>query len=308
MNPDSNSLIRGRIYLIIASVLWSLSGLFTRLLQKETFLDVHQPSLSGIQIAFFRALFAGLFFIPFIRLRDIRFRPLMPIMIICFASMNALFLSAMAMGSAANAILLQNTAPFWVYLVCVYLLGEKPDRRSLQAILIGMLGMVIIVIDGLGPSSTDQLPIMLMAIGSGITYAAIILFLRALREESSQWLIVQNHLGSAFCLATAMLIILGANEWWKWITTPTWKQLLFLAFFGVVQMGLPYWFFAKGLRTVGPQEAGTITLLEPLLNPFWAFLISPETETPPTTTLVGGSLILAALLWRYAPRRSRTDP
>ena len=41
----------------------------------------------------------------------------MPVMVGLFAAMNALFISAIALGTSANAILLQNTAPFFVYLV-----------------------------------------------------------------------------------------------------------------------------------------------------------------------------------------------
>ena len=66
-----------------------------------------------------------------VRRRDVRFRPLMPVMVGLFAAMNALFISAMALGTAANAILLQNTAPFFVYVVSVFVLGEPADRRSL---------------------------------------------------------------------------------------------------------------------------------------------------------------------------------
>ena len=44
----------------------------------------------------------------------------MPLMVGLFAAMNALFISAIALGTSANAILLQNTAPFFVYLVSVY--------------------------------------------------------------------------------------------------------------------------------------------------------------------------------------------
>jgi hypothetical protein len=61
---------------------------------------------------------------------------------------------------------------------------------------------------------------------------------------------------------------------------------------------------ARGLRVVSPQEAGVITLLEPLLNPLWAYHVSPETETPTVFTLVGGALILSALAWRYWPGRT----
>jgi DME family drug/metabolite transporter len=54
---------------------------------------------------------------------------------------------------------------------------------------------------------------------------------------------------------------------------------------------------------VSPQEAGVITLLEPLLNPLWAYLVAPETEAPTMYTLLGGVCILGALAWRYWPRR-----
>jgi drug/metabolite transporter (DMT)-like permease len=58
---------------------------------------------------------------------------------------------------------------------------------------------------------------------------------------------------------------------------------------------------ARGLRSGSPQEAGTLTLLEPLLNPLWAYLVSPATETPTPFTFAGGACILGALAWRYWP-------
>jgi DME family drug/metabolite transporter len=301
--PPPDSANRGRLSLVLAAVLWSLSGLFTRLLQKETALGVHQPALTPLQIAFYRALFAGLVFVPLLRRRDLTFRPLMPVMVACFAGMNALFLMAMALGPAANAILLQNTAPFWVYLACVYALGEHSDRRSRHAILIGMAGVAIIVGGGWARDGAGNVEVTAMGLGSGFLYGAVILCLRALRGYDSMWLTAQNHLGSALALGAAVFLLHGATSWLAWVTTPGTRQLALLAFFGVVQMGLPYLLFAKGLRSVSPQEAGAITLLEPLLNPFWAYLVSPETDTPPPATWVGGALILGALAWRYLPRR-----
>ena len=302
-SPPSSapSLAGGRLCILAAAVLWSLSGFFTRLLQNPTALELNEPRLTPLQIAFVRAVFAGWFLVPMVRPRDVRFRPLMPVMVGLFAAMNALFISAIALGTSANAILLQNTAPFFVYLVTVFLLGEPPDRRSLHALLIGMVGMVVIVAGGgeLGA----RIDVMLMGLGSGVTYAGIILCLRYLRNEASQWLIVQNHLGSATCLATAVLLANGFAFWVDWLTAPTGRQFAFLAVFGSIQMGLPYFLFARGLRSVSPQEAGAITLLEPVLNPLWAYLISPETDTPTVYTAVGGVLILGALGYRYMPRR-----
>ena len=70
-------------------------------------------------------------------------------------------------------------------------------------------------------------------------------------------------------------------------------------------MGLPYFLFARGLRSVSPQEAGAITLLEPVLNPLWAYLIAPETDTPTVYTAVGGVLIVGALAYRYLTVNAR---
>jgi DME family drug/metabolite transporter len=296
------SLAGGRVSIALAAVLWSLSGLLTRLLQNPTALDLNEPRLTPLQIAFFRALFAGLFLVPLLRPRHIRFRPLMPVMVGLFAAMNALFISAIALGTSANAILLQNTAPLFVYVVSVNLLGEPSDRRSLYALFIGLAGMIVIVA-GSGQIG-GRFDVVLMGLGSGVTYAGIILCLRYLRDEAPQWLVVQNHLGSAVCLAVAVLLFNGTAFWLDWLSAPTGRQLAFLVFFGSIQMGLPYWLFARGLRSVHPQEAGAIILLEPLLNPLWAYLISPETDTPPATTWVGGMLIIGALAYRYSPNRN----
>ena len=143
-----------------------------------------------------------------------------------------------------------------------------------------------------------------MAAGSGVAYAGVILFLRAMRGESAAWLTMWNLVGSALCLAAYVGIRFGPTELMTWLTAPTVKQLVFLAVFGVLQMALPYYLFARGLRTVGPQEAGIITLLEPLLNPAWAFLIAPDRDTPTVWTWVGGSILLAAIAFRYWPVRT----
>ena len=66
-------------------------------------------------------------------------------------------------------------------------------------------------------------------------------------------------------------------------------------------MAMPYLLFTYGLRTVSPQEAGIITLMEPVLNPIWAYLIAPDRETPTLWTWLGGLILLAALTWRYFP-------
>ena len=71
----------------------------------------------------------------------------------------------------------------------------------------------------------------------------------------------------------------------------------------IVQLGVPYALVARGLRSLGPEEAGTLTLLEPLLMPVWAYLVAPAKEGLTPYVFVGGALILLGLLYRYWPRR-----
>jgi len=81
---SAESAARGRWLVAIAAVLWSLGGLLTRVLQRDTILNLNEPALSPLQIACFRALFAGLFFLPAIRPQQITFRPLMLLMVVMF--------------------------------------------------------------------------------------------------------------------------------------------------------------------------------------------------------------------------------
>ena len=293
-----------RLSLVAAAVLWSLSSGFVRVIRVPTALGLDQPALTPVQVAVFRGFFAGLVMLPFLRQANVRVRPRMLLMVACFGTMSGLYLSALSLGPAANAILLQNTAPFWVYLIGVYLLGQPADRRSWRAILLAMFGAAVMVAGnwprGLPPAeSAAQVEILLMALGSGVMYAGVILFLRSLRAESAPWLTAWNLLGSAGLLLGFVAVWHGPAAARELLTTPTVGQLGFLAVFGVVQMALPYLLFARGLKVVGPQEAGLITLLEPVFNPIWAYLLSPETDTPTMWTAVGGAMLLGALGWRY---------
>jgi DME family drug/metabolite transporter len=290
-DPPPSSLTKGRLLILLAAVLWSTSGAFTKALTQETRFDLNHPTLSPLLIAFFRVLSAGLFLLPTIRRRDLSFRPLMLVMALTFACMNALFVTAMARGTAANAILLQYSAPLWMFAASVFWLGEKTDVRSLLAICLGTLGIAIIVIGGWEES---ELTVVAMGLGSGLTYAAILVFLRIMRSASPRWLTTVNMLISAVLL----LPFVGG---WPDLTA---GQLLTLGVFGSLQLGLPYWLMARGLRTVSPQEAGAITLLEPILNPVWAYCVS--SEVPDKFTFIGGIFILAALLYRYWPGKKST--
>jgi drug/metabolite transporter (DMT)-like permease len=237
------ALLRGRLFIVLAAVLWSLSGAFTRVLGDDTPLRLGPEPVGGLTIAFYRVFFAGLVLVPTLRRCD---------------------------------------------------LGEVASARGWAALLLGLAGVAVIVAGGW---TGGDLPVIGLGLASGLFFAGVVLFLRVLRGASAGWLTVLNHLGAA--AAVAPLLLISGKGW----PSLTWSQLGVLALFGAVQMGIPYLLMARGLRVVSTQEAGVITLLEPLLNPLWAYLVAPQKESPTAFTLAGGVLILGALAWRYWPAR-----
>lgn len=247
-----------------------------------------ETSLHPLQMACYRVLFAAVGMIFFLRPSQVCFRKPMVPTVICFAIMNALFVSALALGSAANAILLQYTSLIWFVLFSVLILKEKLDPKGLQSLVPGMLGIVVLVIGGW---HAGEFSVMLIALGSGVTYAGVIVGIRSMKDVAPPWITFLNH-GFSGMVLLPFVISMPAPSSREWC-------ILFL--FGFLQMGLPYLLTARGLKVLSPQEAGILTLLEPLLNPLWAYCVSPEKETWNLSTFVGGGLLLSALLWRYLP-------
>jgi len=280
-SDDQHTSRAGRWWIVAAAVLWSTSGLFVK---STMFLD-WPADVRGIRLAFWRALFAGLLLIPAVRRP--RLRPRMLLMVLCFAGMNMTYLSAMTVGTAANAIWLQNTAPLWVMAFGTLVLHEPFTRRKGVSALFLVLGLLTILVPELGGQSAAGV---LLGLAAGGFYAGVVLFLRALRDENGAWLVVLNHLGAAIVIAPFMFY-----QGFAWPSPPQFGTLVLFGFF---QMGLAYFCFSRGLRTVTGSEAAMLALVEPLLVPVWAYLVAHE--LPRATTAAGAALILLGLICQVA--------
>jgi drug/metabolite transporter (DMT)-like permease len=67
-----------------------------------------------------------------------------------------------------------------------------------------------------------------------------------------------------------------------------------LGYLGVFQIGLAYYLLIRGLARLRAFEASLLLLLEPVLNPVWAWLV--HGEQPGAWSLAGGAVILLATL------------
>lgn len=303
--PTAPSPLAGRLCIVCAALLWSTSGAFNNFLRVPT-LGLDQPKLDDMQVAAGRVFFAGLVMLPMVRPSHVRFRWVTLATVLTFAVMNAGYVSALTMGPSGVAVILQYTAPIWLFLAGVTFLGEKVERRGVVSLVAGAAGVAVIlagiVADRSATGAIKPLQVVL-GIVSGITFAGVVLGLRAQRDLSASWLTAVNHLGSAVVLLPFALPWLRPDLPW-----PTWPQVGWLALFGMVQLGIPYALVARGLKSVSSQEAGALTLIEPLLVPVWASFVAPEKEKMSVFIFVGGALILLGLACRYWPRRADGTP
>jgi drug/metabolite transporter (DMT)-like permease len=276
------SKLEGRLYVLAGALLWSTSGIFA----KATIFSDWPVETRGPMLAFWRATFAMLVLAPAVR------RPrwqwwLLPLAI-CFTGMNVTYLTSMTRTTAANAIWLQSTAPWWVFLLSVTLFREPIVRRDLIPLLFGMLGVGTILAFESAYSEGVARSGVFMGLLSGVCYAGVVLLMRRLREEDSAWIVAFNHAVAAAVLLPWVLLIA------KW---PTLTQIVVIALFGTFQMAIPYLLLIRGLRAINSQEAVALGLIEPVLNPVWVYLAWGE--EPSWWTLIGAGLILLGLTLRY---------
>jgi drug/metabolite transporter (DMT)-like permease len=127
----------------------------------------------------------------------------------------------------------------------------------------------------------------LVALLSGVFFAIYMVNLRMTKDTSPVYLTWFNNLVCALILLPVVKSQLALSL----------SQGLILAVMGAVQLGLPYFLFSMGLRTVTLQEASLIALIEPVLNPLWVALVVGE--LPSIATVAGGGMILVGLGLRY---------
>jgi len=280
--PADRALAQARLLALAAAVLWSLGGFFVK--------APHFQGWPGPALAGWRAAFACLVLVPLVRRPrwDWRLVPMSAL----FAFMNYSYLTAMSLGTAANAIWLQLTAPVWVLLVGVTVLGERAiakDWTQLGFVAAGVGVILWFESSGAAPEAVAW------GLASGAAFAGVALSLRQLRDHDSAWLAALNHLVTLACLAPIMI---------TQAPVPSGVQWALLAGLGIVQMGLPYVLFGRSLKNIPGHEATAIGMIEPLLVPAWVYLAWGE--RPAWWTFLGGGLILVGLAVRFLERSPRT--
>jgi len=201
------------------------------------------------------------------------------------------YLMSLYYTSVANTVLLLSTGPFFAALLGLMVLGEPVTRATWLSMTVAMCGVAIMVSGGV---TVDDALGMLLAIMAVLCYAAMLVVLRLVVLRSAK-----GHSGHTRELlpATALAGLLAALFSIPMIDSFVLNQseLLLSLCFGSVQIGAGFILITLAAQIVPAAQVALLSLTETALAPLWVWLIF--TETPGVNTLIGGAIIVAAVLY-----------
>ncbi len=262
----------GRLLVMAAALLWSTGGLAIKLVP-----------LSGFGVVFWRSFVTFVFLVAVLRPSLTRLKGASIPAIAVYAVMIVSFVTATKLTTAANAIFLQYTGPLYVLLLAPLVLKEPFRRADAVAIACALGGMSLFFV---GRLERGALLGNLVAVVSGVFFGLTVLLLRRdAKGDAVTSMLLGNLLAAAVALPFA----------WNGLALDG-KGLLLVAYLGVVQLGVSYLLFIRGLTVVPAAEASLLGMLEPLFNPVWAFLGIGERPGP--WALAGGAVVLLSVAGR----------
>lgn len=270
---------KGIYLLVLTSILWSFSGVCTKFI-----------SWNGFAVAGIRGLIAALLLLIVNR------RPRLPrsgfqvAAIFSYVGLVVLLILSTKLTTAANAILLQYTAPIYSAILGYFVLKEPVTRHDITVIVLVLIGLAVFLYDGL---ADGRMAGNLIALLSGVCYGAMNVFMRKCDKDAPADNIFWGNL-LAFVL---MLPFMGRPE----ITAVNIGIILFM---GIFQLGLAYILYSIAIPHVPALEATIITVLEPILNPVWVMLFYGE--KPGIRTIIGGAIVLLAISDKDVLRKLQT--
>ncbi len=266
-----SSRFKGIMSAVIASVLWSIGGLLVKLL------DWNPVAISGA-----RSIIAALVLLAYIKKPKITKSKPQILGAIAYSTTVLFYVIANKLTTAANAILLQYTAPIFVALLSFWILKEKVHWYDIVSIGVVIFGMGLFFIEDV---SSGNIIGNIIAIVSGFTLACCTLALRAQKDGSGMETIC---LGNLLTFIIAIPFILKVEA--------TMRDLIVAISLGVFQLGISYIFYVNSLKYITALEAILIAVFEPILNPLWVYIFLRE--KPGINAIIGGVIVIIAVTLR----------
>jgi drug/metabolite transporter (DMT)-like permease len=290
--PAAGGFDRRGVLLVAGSALvWSFGGAIARAISLD----------DTWAIVFWRSVFASLFLLIFLIARDGRGWPRLfremgwPGLAVgaCFAIASTTFVMAIQYTTVANVILIGAAVPLVAALIGWVVFRMAVSRGTWLAIAAVIGGVAIMVA---GPEGAGG-----SMIGNAIALVMTLAFAMAT-------VVTRQYAGirmtPAVCTGTAMAAAVAAANTADFSVGATDLSLLFA--FGALNLGLGMALFVTGARLIPAALTALLGTAETVLQPMWVWLVHDEVPGP--RTLVGGAIVLVALVTHTLFEASRSKP
>lgn len=268
-------------YMIMASILWSIGGLFIKLV------DWNPMAIAGA-----RSGIAAIVILCYLKKPKVVIDKPTILSAFSYTALLILFVTANKLTTSANAILLQFTAPIWVALLARWFLKEKIRTSDWVTIVIVLLGMYLFFIGDLQPGHMLG---NIAAVLAGVAMAFMIIFIK-LRTKGSP--VEVTLLGNIITFLLALPFFFRS--------IPSWHSVSALLILGIFQLGISYILYTSAVPHVSAIEAILLPILEPLLNPLWVFIATKEAPSP--YSILGGLVVILAIVSRSLYQARKSSP
>ena len=275
----------GIFQMIICAMLWSIAGIFLKLLP-----------WNGLAAASLRSLFAGITISIYMIIRHYRFSInretlrsgiLTGCVYLCFSVANKL-------TTAANAIVLQFTAPVFIVIFSSVFYKKKIRKTDLAVVLVVLAGIALFFFDQLGPSTVAG---NLVAIAAGMFMAGMFMTVDHLAPEARFSAVL---LGQCFAFLAGLPAVILTKPVLNTVTVPC------ILVLGIFQLGISYILYVKASENCPALACCLLSAVEPLLNPVWVMIF--DGETPGICALIGGVIVITAVtLWTIWNGKQKTE-
>lgn len=260
------------IEILLCSTLWSIAGIFIKLIP-----------WSGFAIGSLRSLLAGIVAFICLKMWKMRFTVTGRSVAggIALGLTMTFFCMANKMTTAANAIVLQSTAPIFIVIFSALFFGKRFRKADIIVVAIAFCGIAMFFFDRIGAGTLKG---NLVGLASGVTFGSYYISLEGSPDDERMSAVIIGH---------SVTFLIGLP--FVFITQPefTLSSVVCIIILGVVQLGIPYVLLARGSGYCPPLVCSLLGTLEPLLNPVWVFIF--DGEAPGPFALAGGAVVIVSI-------------
>lgn len=267
---------RAMLLMVICAVMWSTGGIFIKLI-----------SWSPLLIAGSRSLISAFVLGAYMLYKRVPIK-------VCRYSIGAaiglagcctFFVISTKLTTAANAIVLQYSAPVFILIMSSLFFKQKMHKKEILAVAVTMTGIILFFFDQL---SLGNILGNLLGVLAGIFMALMFVMTGRASDDDS---VRMSGILMAHLLSALVGIPIGALG----TASISGIEVLFVVILGIFQLGIPYVLYAIASRDCPPLACSLIGMLEPLFNPIWVAIFVGE--VPGMFALAGGIIIIATVTW-----------